>query len=724
MGPRTVERAGWLVFLVIPFVMLAWLLPFVSNVTLGNDYPIFGPSQQIELMWSAWKGTFPLYMPGFAGGHASAAMTLGQLYHPLAWISSFMPGYRDGWALEWNTFFRLVSLGIAHAFLFKLCRRLRIEPLPSFLVTFPVIYNLRMLDSFRYGPSLDAYVGMVLGTAATGFLYFDRASKRPIALLGVCTFLLSVSGHPQWAFLGCLGVGLFALLFPWLAVAFDPEVEAPSVKSLVPYAKRFTVGFGTGVLLASPNLLTFCVDYLMTNQSRITHGYAWTLKNSDSVLGEICNFLLPFHADVHGAFAGSALFLVAALFPIAALMARPPKVLWLLYSLVLLSFLYALGKETWIHFMFVKAIPLFNTFRVPGRLTIWIPLFAFPIWAWLLRPSNRPALVAACVLAVILCASQGFWMEDWLPSNERYSPHGISTQGLPASLDILVLGLSGVSVLLLGCAAGLMRFSRALTALSIVTMLATTWLCLRYGTWRAPKEPTPTFAQITAARKTSVSVRVDPGTGMEMESITAYLRHGLGIRKPLGAIRHSVEHANSEIDILRRLQVGTPNTPLLVNRPVEPLSPEWFADHDQIDLAYNTSNRFVFDVTAAADGYFVLGLPWLPGFGCKVDGAKVAIAKADALLPAVFIPHGTHQVDFYFVSWAFLVGVALVFMTVLAWALWVFHRGRLLIAMGAIPCAAVLAWLLHGSILGGPTFATQYHWIAPQSIMPRPGSPD
>ena len=394
MGSRTVERLGWLLFLAFPFGMFAWLLPFVSPLTFGNDYSMFGPAQQLELMWSVWKGTFPLYMPGFAEGHATAAMTLGQLYHPLSWISSLMPGYRDGLDLEWNTFFRLLSLGLAHASLFKLCRRLNIKAMPAFLLTVPAIYNLRMLDSFRYGAPLDAYVGMVLAATAVGFLYCEVESKRPVAVLGLCAWLLTVSGHPQWTLFGWLGVGLFALLFPWLAVALDPDRAAPSAQSLVVYAKRLALGFGTGLLLASPYLLTFYFEYFKTNQSRTTNGYPWTLAYGDSILGEVCNFLLPFHADVHGAFAGSAFFLLAALFPVAVLAKRPPRVLWLAYALSVTAFLFAMGKATWVHPLLVKALPLFGAFRVPGRLTLWIPLFALPIWAWLLRESNRRALLA------------------------------------------------------------------------------------------------------------------------------------------------------------------------------------------------------------------------------------------------------------------------------------------------------------------------------------------
>ena len=708
-----IGRPSWLLFLAIPFGMFAWLLPFISSVTLGNDYSIFGPGQQIELMWSVWRGTFPLYMPGFAEGHSTAAMTLGQLYHPLPWISSIMPRYGDGLALEWNTFFRLLSLGLAHGFLFKLCRRLRIQPLPSFLLTFPVIYNLRMLDSFRYGAAIDAYVGMVLAASAAGFLYFERESKRPVALLGACTYLLTVSGHPQWSFFGLAGVALFALIFPWLARALDTDIEAPSLVAFVHFAKRLALGFGTGLLLASPYLLTFYLEYFKTNQSRLTNNYAWTLKYADSLLGELSNFSLPFHADVHGAFGGCVLFLIAALFPLAALVRRPPKVLWIVYAIGLLAFLFALGKESWIHLLLVKTLPLFGAFRVPGRLTLWIPLFAFPIWAWLLRESNRAALAATCALAVLLCASNGLWMRDWLPAEEMYSPHGISAQGLPSSLDLLVLFLSAATAILLGWAAVQQRFFRALVALSVVAMLATTWICLRFGTWREPKHPTPSFAHITAAHKASVATQADPGSGMEMGSITTYLRHGLRPRQALGVVRHHVESAHSDTDFFRRWQERGTALPLFIDRPVEPFSPELVADHDQVDLVHNTTNRFVFRVAAAADGYFVLGLPWLPGFSCKVDSTKVPVAKANALFPAIFIPHGTHQIEFTFISWAFIAGAALAFMTVSAWALWAFRRRLLAVAVGIVLAGALLAWLVRLFILDGPSFETHYQWTAP-----------
>jgi len=96
-----------LYFLIIflPFLIYYWMLPFVSDMTIGSDYLIYSFSQQIELLFSLKTGSFPLYVPGFSSGISSSALTLGQIFHPLSHIASIMPGYWSGKAIEWNSFF-------------------------------------------------------------------------------------------------------------------------------------------------------------------------------------------------------------------------------------------------------------------------------------------------------------------------------------------------------------------------------------------------------------------------------------------------------------------------------------------------------------------------------------------------------------------------------------------------------------------------------------------
>ena len=137
----------------IPFLMFYWMLPFVSKFTLGNDYAAFSIHHQLELMFSLKTGSFPLYVPGFSGGQTASALTQGQIFHPISHLSSWLPGYWTGKALEWNTFFRLISLGFAQLLLFHLLKKFKVHLLWAFVFSFITVYNLRMLDLFRYGAS-------------------------------------------------------------------------------------------------------------------------------------------------------------------------------------------------------------------------------------------------------------------------------------------------------------------------------------------------------------------------------------------------------------------------------------------------------------------------------------------------------------------------------------------------------------------------------------------
>ena len=126
-------------------------IPFLSDLTLGNDYVGFPIQHQIELMFSVKMGSFPLYVPGFAGGQSASALTLGQIFHPISHLSSILPGYWEGKALEWNTLFRLLSLGVAHLSLFLLIRRFGIN-----------IFVAAILQDIELDTGLTRFAGLVV----------------------------------------------------------------------------------------------------------------------------------------------------------------------------------------------------------------------------------------------------------------------------------------------------------------------------------------------------------------------------------------------------------------------------------------------------------------------------------------------------------------------------------------------------------------------------------
>jgi len=244
---------------------------------------------------------------------------------------------------------------------------------------------------------------------------------------------------------------------------------------------------------------------------------------------------------VHGAFAGSAFFLIVAMFPLAALVKKAPRILWIFYGIAVLTFLYALGKENLVHPFMVKHLPLFGAFRVPGRIVIWIPLTILPLFAWMLRRENRSALFAAATGALVLFAMNWLWTTNTLPTSSISRPHKIIGRNYPSLMDSLILTLSLVTALLLAGAARYRRAFRPLLVLSGGFMILTTWLCVFNGTWRQKVSRDAHLRAGRASRKASVSAHSDPGYGMEMRTVTEYKSHKLKPERQLGTIAHRVE---------------------------------------------------------------------------------------------------------------------------------------------------------------------------------------
>lgn len=243
-------------------------------------------------------------------------------------------------------------------------------------------------------------------------------------------------------------------------------------------------------------------------------------------------------------------------------------------------------------------------------------------------------------------------------------------------------------------------------------MISTTWLCILQGTWRQRAARTQTFSEVANDRKVSVAAHANPGYGMELRSVTEYRSHDLDPARSLGTIAHRAARLDPESEILDLLQKRGARAPLplLINRPVAELSPLTSGDHDDVTLVYNTSNRLVFDVVAARDGYFVLGLPALPGFRSTVDGASTEVVTANALYPATFISRGAHRVELRFVSWPFVTGVILGFLAVWSWIFFSVRRRRGLVVLAALVSAAALGGLLDVWLFHGASFETAYRW--------------
>lgn len=175
------------------------MTPILGELSIGNDYVTYSIDQQLALQYSLERGTFPLFAPGFAGGHSAAALTLGQLYHPLSHLAALMPGYWEGNALTVNTVIKLTSIGLTHLLVFVLLVRLKLKAAIAFAISFITVYNLRMLDMFRYGASLENYLGFILFAALSPLiaLFQKQVPKIVYVLFGAAllVFLISLGGE-------------------------------------------------------------------------------------------------------------------------------------------------------------------------------------------------------------------------------------------------------------------------------------------------------------------------------------------------------------------------------------------------------------------------------------------------------------------------------------------------------------------------------------------------
>ncbi len=222
-----------LAILLQPFLLLWWMLPGIGGLSIANDYPVYCIEHQMELMFSVWNGSFPLFVPGFYQGQTASALTLGQIYHPISWLCSIMPGYRDGLALVWNTLFRLLTLGLAQLALFSLLRRVSIGAFLAWLLTTITIYNLRMLDLFRFAASLEAWTGMFFLISALGWHWMDRKRPFPPVAIALSTWWLTCSGHPQAVYYSFMGVLLFLIFLP--AVTRSPRESSGPLRCAIRY---------------------------------------------------------------------------------------------------------------------------------------------------------------------------------------------------------------------------------------------------------------------------------------------------------------------------------------------------------------------------------------------------------------------------------------------------------------------------------------------------------
>ena len=655
--------------LILPHVAFYWLLPGMSFI--GQDYIHYAILQQQELFFSVEHGTWPLYVPGFNVGHSAAALSLGQMFHPLAHIARLVPGYWNGGALAIITELRLFSLGVAHLAWFFMLRRWGIKSWWAAALGFAVVYNLRCIDLFRYAASLEAWTGFLFVTACWHAACAAPTKWRLAALIGSTYWLVS-SGHHQMILYAMVGVAIVAALQTRPRTWTKPALAA-----------------ALGFVAATPAWVPFYVEFVRHNSTRVAQGYAFSAAFGDTLAGTFQNFSLPLRADVHGAFGGNPLWLWAMFLPFFG---RAPRWVWGAWVVCVLCLLHAMGELTPFHYWIWKFVPFASSLRVPGRVTMLIPILATFIAAWGLTKKEKTSVVVAGAASIVL-AVVGFQAET-----TAYAATSIRKVSAIREAVALVIGL--------GCLGALLKKWPRVAAGCLVVQFT---LLSGAATWRAPRHPSLTWEELSRFKKTDLQFGSFEGYGLHHQDVMHHLERAPN-QVPLAVLYHRAQPAGSRDSVYRARAKGVAPNVALVEGLSAPLQPSAQAEGD-IQLVDATHNALRFRVRTSESGLVSLAIPHGENWKAYVDDHSVRTYRQGGLQLAALVPTGESTLRFQHQSpstrWSVVLAAVSLVLATLLLGLPLYGK-----AVGIVAAVALLG-TFETKTTGGDPLPTTFTWRSP-----------
>ncbi|RJQ56240.1 MAG: discoidin domain-containing protein [Nitrospiraceae bacterium] len=718
--------AIYIIIIILPFLLFYWMVPFVTGLTIGNDYDEYSIQNQMELLFALKTGSFPLYVPGYALGHSSSALTLGQVFHPISHIASFLPGYWDGKALQWNTFLRLLSLGLVHLALFSFLRRIQLNTLFSFLLSCITVYNLRMLDMFRFAASLEAYTGFLLLCTVLGW-YFLEPSKRilPFGIIGA-TYLLICSGHPTMMFYCLIGAGLFLLVIPFFLSNMLHHKRVSYKDAFIFYFKAGCYMI-LGILLSSAYIIPFYFDFYKMNILRVTQAFDY--ETLDTFFGTLSNFFMPLFSDVNGAFGGSHLFIAAAILPLLrCFKVKIPFSVWIIWGLVLLAFLFLQESRTPVYKWAWDYVPFVSSLRTAGRISIFIPVLFMLLLAWIvsakpfsLQLGNRSVTLTPLLLltfiSLLLLSLYAALSVTIRPALGMFPPKGI--RNIPLSV-IIILTLFGAASLI-----SLIAYSAFPHKARIIGIVLSLTVCLhlggllRYGIWIAENRDQPSFQQMKSQKKTNLNYLYPPGNGMYSSVILTQLEHSF-IEPYLGKIFTEAIPVSTQNEAYRIMKHERLPQQVFVEgfetETAKSLNENARSMREgRVNLVYNSFNRLQFKVYSETPAILGLSYPFTGQWEAWVSNKQAAVYRSNGAAHAVIIPGGESLVEFRYWSSAAFWGIVISCITFILIGLSAsllylngLQKITAAIVVLIVGVGSVILW--HHSLYSGDNLGTKFSW--------------
>lgn len=719
-----------LLVLLLPFLIFHWIFPFWGKLTIGQDYVVYAIDQQLELQYSIQYGTFPLYSPGFAHGRSAAALSMGEVYHPIFWLSKIMPGYWSGYALEWNTFWRLLSIGIAQLLLYILLIAMGFPRTLSFILSFITIYNLRMLDMFRYGSSLESYLAYMYFCILSTYHYL-RPTKfiGPIGMI-ISSYLMICGGHPQIMYIGLLGSTFSFLITPFVLNNLL-NVDRESHISLFRYWLVVGACLLVGILLSSAFIIPYYFEFVSDNIERVGMNYAWSLSAKDTFWGTLNSFFQPMKSNVHGAFGSSPLIMLSLLAPLLVFSkVNIPKSIWMLWLCIVLIFLCSLGDITPVHFLVWKYLPFADVFRVPGRYNMLLSWPIALILAWLINLTHDNFAVFVCkikfhpavglaVISTVIYIIYTFFIIELLPRSSSMPEH-ITVPPEWLNICIVICGL--LSLVLFTFLIQAKRWKIWIGVLLLFAVVMQVQLEMRYGTWVKNKQPTPTLTELNIYKKNGPAYWGGIGYGFASPAIIKQINQSI-VEPKLARFYTNYKfvqdqkHAYMFLATQRKSNVAViekdssaPFSNYVYSFPL-------YASDSKISLNKMTYNKIEFNIQTKTKGFFCISFPLQVQWQAFVDGKLVHVYRANGYEMGIEVPSGEHSVVFcYNGSYSFLgMSISCIMMTFVGLFFSIllltnYKRWIFIIISIIIPLLLFNLW--YRSIYNGSNLPTSYEWTS------------
>ena len=728
------------IILLLPALMFHFMLPFTdTEISPSRDFSRYYMWQQMENMLSVKFGSFPIYIPSVSGSDfCSLSAGYGQLYLPLPYLASLLPGYWTGYAFDWVLLLNLLTISAAHLALFFFLRRLDLDQFPAMALSTLTVYTPRILVSFGYGAGIAAWTGHLFLCTAIGFYFLKPTRiKGPLLIIAAAYWLIN-SGHPAEVYFCMLAAWVFAIILPYFVEAILPR-DHRSFKEKVHFWLFCGGCCFLAFLLSSAYIMPLYFDVLR-NMDYANMSYGQAVTNTDTLAGLIYNFFLPTRSGLFGCFTGTSLYLAVLVIPLAGLFRVSVKrVIWFLLLAIGIIFLYMAGESTPIFSALWQSLPFASNTRNPTRASLMMPILFMLALVWLFktratislavskRRNSIPIRSFLSLAGLVLLAVGLTTLALTSPDLSVYAR--LNALFIPEWVEPLVIVLSVIALSAVVLHGLLPPYQKVAEVILCAAICANLVLLMEYGStpFSLKKEKDIlTLERLAAQKQRTLKVVPDylflfekAAHKAEREQLNNYF-----IAPQLGRIFRKFLTAENRQDAYRILNQSRRQDEVVLegyhpDAHQKPAYPDCTGTADQVRLTYSTCNRLVFETESCQPAFFVLSYPnpddhWR----AWVNGRKTDIYPANGILQAVDIPAGTSRIEFRYRSAAAFRGTLLscltmAFIGILAGLRLSDKRKGVPVAVTVTCLAAGLFILWYHSLYTGKSFGTDYTWKTP-----------